>query len=214
MNTIITLLFSATLASGDPGSMVPLTPTEAANLGLDINHDGLLLRNTAFGTVSQELLAKEIAGTTQSVTFSAREQRGASNDVFLNETADGRWCELGSGNAFGDIALNLQSDALITSIRIWGYDESDSNNMTVSLIERCTPNNTSGSVITSVIAEITPPANSGNFTQVTAIGANNTVDNDACSYTLRTRYSTPGNINFCAGNTLRLQKVRLGINPP
>ncbi len=214
MNTIIALLLSSTLATSDPGSMVPLTPTEAANLGLDINHNGVLLRNTVFDTVSPGLLAKEIAGTTQSVTFSAREQRGASNDVFLNETADGRWCELGSGNAFADIALNLQSDALITSMRIWGYDESDSNNMTVSLIERCTPNNTSGSVITSVIAEITPAANSGNFTQVTAIGANNSVDNDACSYTLRTRYSTPGNINFCAGNTLRLQKVRFGINPP
>ena len=186
---------------------VPLTPTEAHNLGLDPGHDGTLFRvlQNTDGSVSK--------GATLSYTVSAREQRGASNEVFLQDTADGRWCEVGSSNAFADIALNLPSAAVLTSMRIWGFDQSTTNDLTVSLIERCTPNNQAGGVITSVISERTSSGNAGNFSQVTAIASNNTIDNDACAYTLRTRYSTPGEPNFCAGSILRLQKIRFSYQP-
>lgn len=213
MNSIITLLIAATLGAGDPSALVPLTPTEAANLGLDASYDGMMFRTLDAGAAVDSSHAKQIEGTTQSLTLSPRDQRGASNEVFFNDTADGRWCELGSSNAFGDMVLLLPHGTTVTSMRIWGFDTNATNNMTVSLIERCTPNNVAGGVFTSVIAEITPPGNSGNFSQATAIGANNSIDTDACSYTLRTRYSTPGEINFCAGNTLRLQKIRMGFTP-
>jgi hypothetical protein len=200
-------IYTANVSAEKAAVRVPLTPTEALNLGLDPGHDGALFRvvQNSDGALSK--------GTTLSYSVSAREQRGASNEVILQDTADGRWCELASGNAFADIALNLPSASVITSMRIWGFDQSSSNDLTVSLIERCTPNNQAGGVITSVIAERTSTGNSGNFSQVTAIGANNTVDNDACSYTLRTRYSTPGEPNFCAGSTLRLQKIRFSYLP-
>jgi hypothetical protein len=201
----LALFISSAQAENTP-LRVPLTPLEAHNLGLDPGHDGALFR------VLQNSDSLSSKGGTQSFSVSAREQRGVSSLVFLQDTADGRWCEVGSGDAFADIALNLPSAALITSIRIWGLDQNVSNNLTTSLIERCTPNNQAGSVITSVIAELSSSASSGNFTAVTAIGANNTVDNDACSYTLRTRYSTPGETNFCAGSSLRLQKIRLSYN--
>ncbi len=213
MNSIITLLIAATLGAGEPGALVPLTPMEAANLGLDSSYDGMMYRTLDADATMDSSHSKQIEGTTQSLSLSPRDQRGASNEVFFNDTADGRWCELGSSNAFGDMVLMLPHGTAVTSMRIWGFDTNAANNMTVSLIERCTPNNVAGSVITSVIAEITAPANSGNFSQVTAIGANNSIDTDACSYTLRTRYSTPGEINFCAGSTLRLQKIRMGFTP-
>ncbi|MDZ4812069.1 MAG: hypothetical protein SGI99_05555 [Pseudomonadota bacterium] len=213
MNSIITLLIAVTLGAGEPGALVPLTPIEAANLGLDSSYDGMMYRTLDAGAAIDSPHAEQIEGMTQSLTLSPRDQRGASNEVFFNDTADGRWCELGSSNAFGDIVLMLPHGTTVTSMRIWGFDTNATNNMTVSLIERCTPNNVAGSVFTSVIAEITASANSGNFSQVTAIGANNSIDTDACSYTLRTRYSTPGEINFCAGNTLRLQKIRMGFTP-
>lgn len=212
MNTFITLLLAASLSAGDPGTLIPLTPTEAAALGLDAA-DGMMYRNIAVYPGVESAPAKNVNGTTQSLTLSAREQRGGGSDAFLNETADGRWCESGSTNAFGDIVLQLPHGNLVTSMRIWGLDAS-ANNLTVSLIERCTPNNTSGSVFTSVISEITSTGNSGNFSLVTAIGANNTIDNDACSYTLRTRYSTPGDASICAGSPLRLQKIRMGYEAP
>ena len=185
-----------------------LTPTEAVNLGLDPGHDGMLFR------VIQNDDAAVSKGASLSHSISAREQRGASSNVFLQDTADGRWCEVFSGNAFADIVVNLPSAAVLTGIRIWGFDQSVSNDLTVSLIERCTPNNQAGSVITSVIAQRSSSGSAGNFTEVIAIGANNTIDNDACTYTLRTRYSSPGETNFfCAGTSLRLQKVRLGYQP-
>ena len=190
---------------------VPLTPTEAFNLGLDPAHDGTLFRviQNSDGPVSNSVSK----GVTLNYSISAREQRGASSEVFLQDTADGRWCEVSSGNAFADIAVNLPSAAVLTSMRIWGLDQSVSNDLTVSLIERCTPNNQAGNVFTSVISERTSTGSAGNFSQVTAIGSNNTIDNDACTYTLRTRYSTPGEQNFCAGSSLRLQKIRFSYAP-
>ena len=124
------------------GVRVPLTPNEALNLGLDPGHDGTLFR------VIQNADAPVINGATLSYSVNAKEQRGASNEVFLQDTADGRWCEVGSSNAFADIALNLPTAAVLTSMRIWGFDQSATNDLTVSLIERCTPNNQAGSVIT------------------------------------------------------------------
>lgn len=188
---------------------VPLTPTEAHDLGLDPGHDGALFRVLQLPSTPTPNL-----GTPQNYSISAREQRGASSEVFLQDTADGRWCEAGSGNAFADITLNLPSASVVSAMRIWGFDQSASNDLTTSLIERCTPNNQSGSVITSVIAQLSSSANAGNFFEAMTIASNNTIDNDACSYTLRTRYSTPGETNFCAGNTLRLQKIRLVYSPP
>ena len=212
MNTFLALLLATSLSAGDTGTLVPLTPAEAEAVGLDAA-DGSMYRNIAVYPDVEFVPAKQINGTTQSLTLSAREQRGGGSDAFLNETADGRWCESGSTNAFGDIMMQLPHGNLVTSMRIWGLDASASN-LTVSLIERCTPNNTSGSVFTSIIASLTSTGNSGNFSLVTAIGANNSIDNDACSYTLRTRYSTPGDPNICAGSPLRLQKIRMGYEAP
>ena len=207
---LLALIFAAHAgcASAESSSVrVPLTPTEAANLGLDPGHDGTLFR------IIQNANAVPSKGISLSYSISAREQRGASNEVFLQDTADGRWCEVGSSNAFADIAVNLPSASVLTSMRIWGLDQSVANDLTVSLIERCTPNNQAGSVITSVISERTSSGSAGNFSQVTAIASNNTIDNDACTYTLRTRYSTPGETNFCAGSLLRLQKIRFSYSP-
>jgi len=209
MTALLTLLLAAGFAAGNPGALVPMTPDEAANLGLD-SREGPMFRNIDVGALAPDAEEKIVQGLTRSFTLSARGQRGASNEVYFNDTADGRWCEVGSGNAFGDIVLQLDDDTTVTSMRIWGFDTSDTNNLTVSLIERCTPNNVAGGVITSVIAELTSSGSAGNFSQVTAIGSNNSIDTDACSYTLRTRYSTPGNVNFCAGSVLRLQKIRMG----
>ena len=185
---------------------VPLTPTEAVNLGLDPAHDGTLFRviHNSDGPVSK--------GATLSYSVSAREQRGVNNEVFLQDTNDGRWCDLASSGSFADIALNLPSASVLTSMRIWGFDQSSSD-LTVSLIERCTPNNQAGNVFTSVISERTSIGNAGNFSQVIPIATNNTIDNDACTYTLRTRYSTPGDGLFCAGSSLRLQKIRFSYAP-
>ena len=200
-------IYTGSVHAEKAGVRVPLTPTEALNLGLDPGHDGTLFR------VIQNADAPVINGATLSYSVNAKEQRGASNEVFLQDTAEGRWCEVGSSNAFADIALNLPTAAVLTSMRIWGFDQSATNDLTVSLIERCTPNNQAGSVITSVISERTSTGSAGNFSQVTAIASNNTIDNDACSYTLRTRYSTPGEPNFCAGSLLRLQKIRFSYQP-
>jgi hypothetical protein len=213
MNTLITFLAAATLSAADPAGMLSMNAVQASHLGLDLAA-GPVYRNIDIGSDVDSVYAKHIEGTTQSITLSAFEQRPANSTAFLNQTADGRWCESGSTSAFADIQLQLPDDSTVTSMRVWGFDTSAAENMTVSLIERCTPNNVAGGVITSVIAEITPSQSSGNFSQVTAIGANNSIDTDACSYTLRTRYSTPGSQNFCAGSTLRLQKIRLGYTPP
>lgn len=200
-------LSAGALAQPSGATRIPLTPSEAANLGLDPGHDGQLFRALED---SRPTIAK---GTDVSFTVSAREQRGASSEVFLQDSSDGRWCEIGSTNAFADIALNLPSGAVLSSMRIWGFDDNASNNLTTSLIERCTPNNQAGNVITTVISERTSTGIGGNFSQVIPVATNNTIDNDACSYTLRTRYSTPGETNPCAGSNLRLQKVRLTYTP-
>lgn len=193
--------------ANDP-TRVPLTPQEAINLGLD-PHDPFLFR-----LVQTNLeMNSQGKGAELNYSVSAREQRGASSEVFLNDTADGRWCDISSGNSFADIALNLPSGATLTSMRIWGFDQSISSDLTVSLIERCTPNQQAGSVFTSLISERTSSGSAGNFVSVIPIALNNTITNDSCSYTIRTRYSTPGDENFCAGSVLRLQKIRLSYAP-
>ena len=205
---LLMALAATSFANAEKAALrVPLTPTEAVNLGLDPAHDGTLFRviHNSDGPVSK--------GATLSYSVSAREQRGVNNEVFLQDTNDGRWCDLGSSGFFADIALNLPSASVLTSMRIWGFDQSSSD-LTVSLIERCTPNNQAGSVFTSVISERTSIGNAGNFSQVIPIASNNTIDNDACTYTLRTRYSTPGDGLFCAGSSLRLQKIRFSYSPP
>ena len=200
-------IYTAHASAEKAAVRVPLTPTEALNLGLDPGHDGALFR------VVQNTEGGVSKGLTQSYSISAREQRGASNGVLLRDTADGRWCETSSTNAFADIAVNLPSASVLTSMRIWGLDQSNTDDLTVSLIERCTPNNQAGGVFTSVITERTSSGSAGNFSLVTGIAANNTIDNDACSYTLRTRYSTPLGQDFCAGSLLRLQKIRFSYQP-
>jgi|GEM_PF-1360586 len=189
---------------------VPLTPTEALNLGLDPGHDGMLFRviQNSDGPISSSISK----GQTLNYSVSAKEQRGVNSEVFLQDTADGRWCAVGSTGFFADIALNLPSASALTSMRIWGFDVSSSD-LTVSLIERCTPNNQAGGVITSVIVGLTSAGNAGNFSQIIPIVANNTIDNDACTYTLRTRFSTPGDGFVCAGTSLRLQKIRFSYAP-
>lgn len=203
----ITLLNSA--GAQPSATRVPLTSMQARDLGLDPALDGTLFR-----VLQKSGTPAPSGGTPLNYSISAREQRGASSEVFLQDTADGRWCESGSGNAFADITLNLPSASVVSAMRIWGFDQSASNDLTTSLIERCTPNNQSGSVITSVIAQLSSSTSAGNFFEAMSIASNNTIDNDACSYTLRTRYSTPGEANFCAGSTLRLQKIRLVYSPP
>jgi hypothetical protein len=219
INSILALILSAASsgAIANNASRVPLTPQEAINLGLD-PHDPALFRlvqnhddNVPHNAVKSQ--TDQNSGAESNYSVSAREQRGASSEVLLQDTADGRWCETGSGNAFADIGLNLPSGALLTSMRIWGFDQSNTNDLTVSLIERCTPNQQAGSVFTSVISERSSSGSAGNFTSVIPIELNNSIDNDTCSYTLRTRYSTPGNINLCAGSVLRLQKIRLTYAP-
>ena len=207
MVTLALCIYTGSVSAEKAVLRVPLTPTEALNLGLDPGHDGALFR------VVQNTEGGVSKGLTQSYSISAREQRGASNGVLLRDTADGRWCETTSSNAFADIAVNLPSAAVLTSMRIWGLDQSNTDDLTVSLIERCTPNNQAGSVFTSVITERTSSGSAGNFSLVTGIAVNNTIDNDACSYTLRTRYSTPLGQDFCAGSLLRLQKIRFSYQP-
>jgi hypothetical protein len=203
LGIVLGLFISGAQAETGP-VRVPLTLLEAQDLGLDHRDNGFLYK------VLQPENAPIIEGSPAPFfSFSPEEQRGVSSDVLLQSTDGGRWCESGSGAAFADIALNLPSGVEISVMRTWGFDQSASDDLTVSLIERCTPSNSAGGVVTSVISSLSSSGSQGNFSNSAAIGANNIIANDTCSYTLRTRYSTPGEASPCAGSNLRLQKVRL-----
>ena len=81
--------------------------------------------------------------------------------------------------------------------------------MTTSLIERCLPAAGAGNVATTVLAEITPATSAGDFSQSSGFPADTKIDTQRCSYSLRTRFSSPGNGTFCVGTTLRMQKARI-----
>lgn len=192
----------------------PLTTTEAANLGLDPN-DATLTRigEPSHGDVDPS--PDQALGGTQFASYSAFRLRGATNEAYLDETAGGRWCFGGSTNPFGDMALvDLPHGATVQLMRVWGHDVDTNDDLTVSLIRRCFPTETDGNPITTVIAELTPQITAGNFSLSASIPGGLLVDNNSCSYTVRTRFSTPGSPEFCAGSNLRLQKVRFQIVPP
>ena len=208
MTTLLSLLVvSAALAAPQDGR-VPLTAAEAAHYGLSSSANESVWRNADAGNIVADL-PKGVTPT--SLTLSARQLRSNSSDGFLDESADGRYCHGGSTSPFADMQLPVENGMRITGMRVFGFDNTLTSEMTVSLIERCTPNNAAGSFFTSIIAEITPLLSNGNFSLVTAIGANNVVDSDICTYTVRARLGQVGDDPPCGGVGVRLQKVRFSI---
>ncbi|MEO8671620.1 MAG: hypothetical protein ABI411_09930 [Tahibacter sp.] len=184
-----------------------LSPIEALDLGLG-NSDGPVWRlgepshGDAGDTVNQ-------IAATDYTSYSAFEMRGISSQAYFDRTAGGVWCDVASDDGFGDIVVNdLPKNATVQAMRIWGLDADTNDDLTVSLIRRCFPTETSGGVITTVISELTSSGSSGNFSEAVILPTT-TIDNNSCSYTLRTRFSTPGSGIACADSNLRLQKVRL-----
>jgi len=208
MTTLLSLIaVTAALASPHSQDRVPLTPSEAAAYGLTVGPQETVWRNADLGNVGSQALDK---GAVQLLSLSPFELRGSTSNTFLTMTAEGRYCASGSTGPFADMQLQLADGQRITSMRVWAFDNTASSELTVSLIERCTPNVAPGNVITSVVAAITPALSNGNVSQITAIGANNVIDNDICTYTVRTRFGAVGNDPPCGGSGLRLQKVRFG----
>ena len=205
MITFLSIAAAAALSAGSHPTHVPLTAKEAAAIGLNAENDGTMFRVT---DIFQKT-GNEKIGVANSLTIPAQELRPAMNETFLQETAGGRWCTSGSTSSFADVSVQLPDDAVMGAMRIWGFNTTANQGLSTTLIARCTPNNVAGDVFTSVIASITQSGNVGNFSQVTAIGINNVIDNDACSYTIRTRFSAENSGIACGGSGLRLQKIRI-----
>jgi hypothetical protein len=211
--SLVFLALSLAAAAQVHAAERPLTTQEAAALGLDAN-DATVVRTAEPTTGDIAHAPDDINGGSEFATYSAFAMRGSNGETQFNQTAAGRWCETSSDGAFGDIVLDLPDETQVQILRVYGYDTDADDDLTVSLIRRCLPTETSGSVLTTVLAELTPAQTGGNFTTSTSINPAVPIDTRSCSYTLRTRFSTPGSPNLCAGSNLRLQKVRLQIVPP
>ena len=211
-NVFFTALALAAATAHAAAPERPLAAFEATALGLDAGDPHV----TRIGEPTAGDIAyapEQVAGGTEFSTYSAFAMRASTGDTLFDETSAGRWCATGSGNPFGDIVVDLPDDARVQVLRVWGYDTDANDDLTVSLIRRCLPTETSGSVLTTVLAELTPEQTGGNFTTSTTLNPAAPIDNRSCSYTLRTRFSTPGTPTPCAGANLRLQKVRLQFVP-
>ncbi len=105
-------------------------------------------------------------------------------------------------DAFADILLELEDGSDFNFVRIWGYDNNASEDMAFFLFERCLPAFSGGPVTSTQLGTIDSSSASGNFSILINIAANNiTVDNTACTYSLRTRFDA-------TDASLRLYKVR------
>lgn len=222
MNLIATLLGLSALTSPvaseplldlnihDLKHLAPLSQSESYRLGLNPADDGLLLRNTALGSDTRSEDQAALKGSPfRLLALSPSEFRGSHSNIEMQTIDEGRFCAATATQPFADIAVYLPDAATISSIRVFGFDSNVNNDMTMALVRRCTPANFFGNVTTTVISEIIPATSAGNFTQFQSIGANNVVDNAACAYTMRVRFSSPGNPNPCVGTTLRVHKIRL-----
>lgn len=213
--TVVALPTSAADGKQEPPSQLDLLDAaSAARLGLDPMGDGLLLRNLGVGNDPRsEPQPGEKGSPFRLHPLSPSELRGANASVRLVTVNDARYCAIGATTAFADMTVQLPDNAQISSVRVFGFDALANDDMTISLVRRCTPPNAAGAVVTTVLSEITPVTSAGNFSQFQSINANGVVDNQSCSYVVRTRFSSPAGANLCAGTQLRLQKVRLSWIP-
>lgn len=205
------LLPASELEDANP-HLQPMDAATAARYGLDPGRDGQLFRNLGVGE-DHEAEAEAIrGGPFFSLALSGTELRGADASMRLQTTNEGRSCAMGSTSPFAAMPVYLPHQAQISSIRVFGFDNSATDNLTVGLVRRCT--NLLGNLSTTLIAEFVSQGSPGNFTQFQSINANGEVNNQLCSYIIRVRFSSPDGANFCAGNGLRLQKVRLSWQAP
>lgn len=206
-----------TLTLGGPaaaiGTLQVLDAADARLLGLEPIRDGTLLRNTAVGNEDAALDSPAPKGGFRLLALSPSELRGADSSVRLQTTNDARSCAIGATSPFADLAVHLPDGAVLSSMRVFGFDSLANDDMTIGLIRRCTPADAAGAVTTTVLAQITAQTSAGNFSQFQSINANGTIDNQSCSYGIRVRFSSPSGANLCAGPQLRLQKVRLSWTP-
>lgn len=109
------------------------------------------------------------------------------------------------GDLFADILLELPNNNEFDFVRIWGYDSNAAEDMSFFLFERCLPAFAAGSIDTTTLGSVVSNTSGGDFSALINVPDGTFVDNESCTYTLRTRFDT-------SDNTLRLYKVRAQSN--
>ena len=111
------------------------------------------------------------------------------------------------GDTFADILLEVPNNNEFEFVRIWGYDSNGAEDMSFFLFERCLPAFSAGPIDTTTLGTVDSNTSGGDFSALITVPAGTFVDNEGCTYTLRTRFDT-------SDNTLRLYKVRAQSNLP
>lgn len=117
------------------------------------------------------------------------------------------YCQEGNESR-AESQLQMPQGAAIRFLRIYVDDTNATQNITVSLIERCQATNSASNVTTTVLGSITSAGSPGKQTGSIGFGITNpVVDNLNCLYVLRAQL---GNSAFaCVGPNLSIDKARI-----
>jgi len=178
-----------------------------------------LAKKQSMGFAESDVVYELLSQSSSDQSADVNAVRGIANTVrigYMGVEAEGRTSNFtydtisGSGDIyrtsvselFTDISLDLPDGATFNFVRIWGRDSNATEDMTFFLFERCLPGFSSGSITQTTLASIDSNTSAGNFSAIINISNDSiTIDNNACTYTLRTRFDV-------ADSSLRLYKVR------
>ena len=125
----------------------------------------------------------------------------------------GSYCQSGASSGRRTVVypFDIPDQFEVFSVRVWGIDDSASNNLSYELVKSCQPFLSGGGPVRTVLATAASSGTPGNFSQL-LIPAEQVATSSTCAYFLEARFA-PDN-SACAGFDLRSVRVRLLSNNP
>ena len=115
-------------------------------------------------------------------------------------------CRPAANNSLAEAQIQFPDGASLEFLRIYAGDSSPQD-LNVALIERCQPNLGPSNVLTTILGSVETSGTPGRLTQAIGFPANTTVDNSACTYSLRLQLGDTA--NACADSNMFLDKARV-----
>ncbi len=131
---------------------------------------------------SQESLA---GGTTVTQSYMGVEIRGRTSS-FAYDTAFGRGgIYRTGGDSFADLNMEIPDGNEFTSVRAWGSDTNDFQDLSFFVFERCLPAFDAGPIVNTQLATITTDGLNGDFSVLLSMPSGIIISTQNCTYTTR-----------------------------
>lgn len=141
---------------------------------------------------------------------------GRPTDSLLSLGRDGNfgaYCQSGASSGRRTVVypFDIKNGYEIFSVRVWGFDDSASNNLSYEMVQSCQPFLSGGAPVRTVLATAASSGSPGEFSEYLYLDQH-VATSSTCAYFLEARFA-PDN-SACAGFDLRSVRVRVLSNNP